>query len=64
MNRRELRFMRFKEKMTQSQMAEMLQISAERYSRIERGLSFPDERICRALAQFFGLEGQEGEWLK
>lgn len=61
MKRNELRYLRLKNKLTQRQMCDILKISCDRYSRIERGYTAPTEKEWKSIAGFLGIH--EEEWL-
>lgn len=55
MNKKELRYLRIKNKLTQQQISNSLGISCDRYSRIERGFVVPTEEECEKMAEFLGI---------
>ncbi|WP_368045886.1 helix-turn-helix domain-containing protein [Cloacibacillus evryensis] len=60
MNKKELRYLRLKNNLTQRQMCRILGISCDRYSRIERGYTVPTKSEFEKIAKFFGTG--ESEW--
>lgn len=59
-NKKELRYLRLKDNLTQRQMSKILRISCARYSRIERGCAVPTKNEFEKIAVFFGTG--ESEW--
>ncbi|MGN0882489.1 helix-turn-helix domain-containing protein [Cloacibacillus porcorum] len=54
-NKNELRYLRLKNNLTQRRMCEIIGISCNRYSRIERGYVVPTEAECEKLAEYLGI---------
>lgn len=61
MNRNELRYLRLKNRLTQAQISNILEIPSERYSLIERGYSYPTEDELEQLATFFVMNDRKWE---
>ena len=55
MNRKELRYLRLKNGLLQSELSAILRIARNRYSRIERGFTIPTVEECEKIALFFGV---------